>query len=108
MATLGEYSMAIELAFDANLLVAAWATLYNLLSTRFKALSDDADRFEREPLLEEEVSIAALRQTIRTWGGWRTRLWWAGLVCCTVSAAIFYVYAWQGLPANTRSNLCRS
>ena len=58
MATLGEYNTAVELAFDANLLVAAWATLYNLFNTRFKALSDDADRFEREPLLEEEVTIA--------------------------------------------------
>ena len=63
MATLDDYATALELAFDANLLVAAWATLYKLFNMRFKALSDEADRFADEPLLEEEVGIAALRRT---------------------------------------------
>ena len=101
MATLADYGTALELAFDANLLVAAWATLYNLFNTRFKALSDDADRFEQEPLLEEEISIEALKNTIAFWSRLRTVLWWAGFLCCTLSAVNLYVYVWQALPPTT-------
>ena len=101
MATLGDYYTAIELAFDANLLVAAWATLYSLFNTRFKALADDVDRFEQEPLLEEEISIDTLKRTIKSWGAGRTVLWWLGFACCTLSATNLYVYMWRALPATT-------
>ena len=98
---MADYGNAIELAFDANLLVAAWATVYNLFNNRFKTLSDDADNLAEDTLLEEEVSIRALRNTIDVWGGWRRFLWRMGFTLCAASAAALYLLTWLNLPQST-------
>lgn len=73
------YSSAVEMAFTANLLLTAWAGVYNFLEDRYRRLASDADDLADDEYIQEEVSIQELRNTLDYWRRIRTTFWWIGL-----------------------------
>jgi len=92
------YSSAVEMAFTANLLLTAWAGVYNFLEDRYRSLASDADDLADDEYIQEEVSIQELRNTLDHWRRIRTTFWWIGLAFSVPSAVILYYLAWHGSP----------
>ena len=55
------------MAFTANLAVALWAVLLRRFQAQWIEFSDAAEAFARSELIQEELSIRRLRQTIASW-----------------------------------------
>ena len=89
------YANAIEMAFAANLLVAAWASLYQLYKEQKQAMLSEADKFEQNPFIEEELSIRAFRKVIKRWDRIERFFWWPGLIMGVCSALSLYIIMWH-------------
>ena len=57
---LAAHASSVEMAFAANLLLVAWATVRNRLDAQHQSLSDEADALADAPYLQEELSIKAV------------------------------------------------
>ena len=99
LCTLSNYASAIEMAFAANLLLSAWAVVYNFLEDRQKILEEDADNLENNPYIQEELSIEEFRKTITFWSVIRRFFWWIGLCFCLASAIFLYILVWNVSPS---------
>ena len=63
--TLGAYSNALEMAFEANLILFVWASVLALMRGRLTQYSETADRFDQgAALAEESIAREELRRTI--------------------------------------------
>ena len=95
---LGAYLSAIELAFEGNLLLVAWAGIHKKLDDRLKASAESAEDFAKHTLLEESVAIRQLQRKIVFWGRARRSLWWFGLTISLVAVVFLYVLSWHVVP----------
>ena len=96
--TLGAYANGMSMAFAANLLVSAWASFYTLLEHRQRDLASKADALAEDPLIEEEVSIEMLRESLAKSRKIRRILWRSGFGLSLSAALYFYILAWHVSP----------
>ena len=97
--TLGAYSNALEMAFEANLILFAWASVLALMRGRLTQYSETADRFDQEAALaEESIAREELRRTITFWMKLPVWLWVVGLVSGALSAIVVYLMTLHGDP----------
>lgn len=92
------YASAIEMAFAANLLVTALASVYNFLGDRFKDLSNATDGFTKDPYIQEELGIELLGKILKVSNFLRYFFWWTGLSVVAISAPYLYHLAWHVSP----------
>ena len=92
------YASAMEMAFAANLLFTAVASIYNFQWDRQRKLAIEADALAKNPAIQEEVSIQVLQNVITGWGQCRNVLWRIIRGVCLIAALYLYILMWHVSP----------
>ena len=86
------------MAFTANILITAWASIHVLLENHQKTLSRQTEELGKNEFIEEEVSIGDVRAVLTWTKHIRQWLWWGGVGSGVVFAAFLYYLIWEVSP----------
>lgn len=96
--TLSVYASAIEIAFAANLLIPAWAKLFDQFWTQQVDSEKSADDLSEDELIKRELSLRAWKKGTRFIRFVTVFLWRAGLSFCVLGAAALFLFVWWMSP----------
>ena len=88
------YANVVSMAFSANLLATALASIYNNFDDQDEVMRKRVRAYKDDSRLQEEISINKLADTIERWGTCRRRFWWFGVRVAVLSAIALYLLPW--------------